>query len=342
MLRQLSNKHLHPVLYGFRVNTTTPTVLIGQNQVSSVVRNSPGDVTITFKRPFSRKPVVVANGDQTGGAVLMREGLITATSIRITNKTSAGGTVDGVLDILVFGYMSSDTSLYGNQGVKTNFLDGRLIAGSFSSVGAIVEPITLVNVAKTATGTYTVTEKKGAAFSPITVAGAALNSAARHTTLSAVSTNSTTTIKSTDTTPTDTDQSQYFIMLSSSYRDPATENVRPLLVGGRRMRVIACTVAYTAGVPAVVIGAEDITSCSDDATGTFTLTFKKPFARTHIAAVASSEGDAAVITCNVIAGSASTCQVKTWDLAGAAIDPSNATSPIHVLIVGSDDATASY
>ena len=104
--RYLQNSQRKPRMLGARVLVAGPTVSVGSEDFT-IVKNGPGDFTLTILRPFKREPIVIgasrSNRFQCYSA--------TASTISINTLAAGGGSADSTsFDIIVIG--SDDPSEY--------------------------------------------------------------------------------------------------------------------------------------------------------------------------------------------------------------------------------------
>lgn len=87
-----------------QIDSTAPTINYGSG--FTIVKNSTGDVTITFTTPFSAAPAFVV-GPYTEGVswrfAEMNLSLPTTSTARVGLKAEAGGAVDGHFDFIAVG-----------------------------------------------------------------------------------------------------------------------------------------------------------------------------------------------------------------------------------------------
>lgn len=103
----------------------------------------------------------------------------------------------------------------------------------------------------------------------------------------------------------------------------------------RLPRMIACQIAWSAGVPSLVNGSNEV-SLTDNGVGDVTLTFAKAFARVPVAVASpvAAAGDA--IVCLQGQPSATACRFVVFDGTDGTTAKDNI--PLNVMILGFDSA----
>lgn len=107
MLREIKGTQRLPRLLALKL-TGTGTAALGQGSTdATLVDNGTGDYTITFAKPFTRVPVVVASS--LTAATIIKMHSISATAVQIKTYAVDGTTAqDAVLDILALGWDAAD------------------------------------------------------------------------------------------------------------------------------------------------------------------------------------------------------------------------------------------
>ncbi len=107
MLRDIKGTQRLPRMLAFKL-TGTGTAALGEGKYdATLVDNGTGDYTLTYAKPFTRPPVVVASSKT--AATIIELTTVSATALNIKAFAVDGTTAkDAVLEILALGWDSAD------------------------------------------------------------------------------------------------------------------------------------------------------------------------------------------------------------------------------------------
>jgi hypothetical protein len=106
MLREIKGTQRLSRLLAFKVNGTNTAAIEQGAPDASLTDNGAGDYTITFDRPFARKPIVTASCETEGCYAEIASA--SQTSVQIKTLSNAGVATDAIFHAVVLGFDSAD------------------------------------------------------------------------------------------------------------------------------------------------------------------------------------------------------------------------------------------
>ncbi len=336
MLRELKNAHYNPLLASYEFATTgTPTVTtsIGAGDVFSISRPTAGQPVPVLKTAYTGvAPIMVGTGGTAAanGAYVTISGAQGTTTLIPGLVTSAGVATDGSMEILSFGWQSSDRNLCAPQLVKTTKNHSRVIWGKFTGATPTVDfgkkEFTIV---RTAQGSYTITFLRPFARVPVITAFCVSTGGANRVARISSKSVSGCTVLVHNQTPSSADSVFYLVVVGVDSADETWGLRYPIRNSQRLPRIVAGRITYSGGVPSITVGTGDFT-IADTGTGDCTITFTKPFAR-EPAILANSRA----LRTQGHTVTASSARILTYSAGAVATDPTS----FDFLAIGSDDLT---
>jgi hypothetical protein len=337
MLRRITDSYRAPFLYPLSLVTSggnTVTVSNGKDDLTTVTESTAGVPNLTLKRPFTRSPLLFSTPGITyaNGAYGVINGSTTRSLLIAAAVARDGSNVDGGIEIMSYGYFSSDVSRCMPQTVKSSKKDYRIKAGSIT----IASSAATVNIGKgdfratsSGTGVCNIVFNPSFAEIPIVLASGVNGSAIRAPRV----TNKTAegcTITLGDEAGNVQDGTFHIVVIGNQGRGEYGFANAEIKGTQRKPRIIAGSYTYSAGTPTATINPSNVTSITDNATGDATLNLAVPFRRPPIVIV-----NAQNIRAQITSASASAVRIFCASGAGAAADPGF----VHYFIIGSDDVS---
>jgi hypothetical protein len=313
------------------------TVQVGKDEAVFTNATADNQLDVALRNPFHRGVVAVA----CAGASVADGGvarIITRSKTTLATTTVGGGNAadPGGVEVLALGFDSTLTTINANKlnmfdAVVSSFRQPMIIAGKVLSTGVKSIGGSTFTSVKNSTGNYTVTFPKGFGRNP-TVVVTAVSGAEGYSALVSAKTNNTFTVKTFNPSDSAADCAFNFIAYGSTGTHEHRMDRGPVVeVGFRKPRLLALRIPYTAGAPAIDIGAGQAT-VADTAEGRATITYSEAFAREPIV-LASCEGtDGSWATIHTT--SSTGCLIEMAGSTGTLDDP----TALHVIVLGSDDA----
>lgn len=348
MLRDIRHAFLKPRLVPLKYTTASNVVTLSEGVGSATITSAAtGSGVITFKRPFARKPLLVANASSAdiaaGGFVSGTANTYpTATGHTTLSVNSSAVADDGTSSCLFLGYDMRDATRYSR---RANVVRGdtdlvKIVALRIdTSKTTLADGVTINNKgvrAFTQNGTGDVTISLCSAFA--------------HTGFVAVATAVLTTgqIVMTNVTNSDTVQVKVFtnggttpangivnLLCVGDAQGPAERTAAgPAMSDQRKPIMFGWSVIYAAGVPGYDFNSGDAT-LTDTSTGVTTFAFTEAFRREPIIC-AYPIANTGVQCCTVSGSSSTGFVVRQFSSANAAADCTN-TSGFQVIGIGFDD-----
>lgn len=336
MLRELKNAHFNPLLASFQFTTTaTPSAVvdIGGGDVSSISRAAAGQPLPVLKTAYTGvAPITVG----CGGTAAANGTYVTIAAAQGTTTlvpglvTSAGAAADGSMEILSFGWQSSDRNLCTLQLVKATKNHTRVICGKFTGATPTVDLGKKdFTITRSSQGVYTVTFLRPFARTPVITGFCVSTGGANRVLRISAKSVSGCSVLIHNQTPSAADSVFYLVVTGVDSADETWGLRYPAKNSQRFPRIVAGRISYSGGTPSITVGTGDFT-IADTGVGDCTITFTKPFAR-EPAILANSRA----LRTQGHTVTASSARILTYNAGAAATDPTS----FDFLAIGSDDLT---
>ncbi len=108
MLREIKGTQRLPRILAIRVNGTGTAAIQEGGFDATLVDNGTGDYTLTFRKPFARKPVAVASCATTDCYAEFVDADNSASVLHILTKNNADAATDAIFHVLGLGWDAAD------------------------------------------------------------------------------------------------------------------------------------------------------------------------------------------------------------------------------------------